>query len=107
MSSSLHFISVFFFFSFITQSCSWPLIKNLELSGSHAPAGTQIFSHTLHGLAITEISIYWTDKRPHVRVDAGWKPKILRKGLSESSEGPRERGSTGSGNDEMAAEGLG
>lgn len=35
-------------------------------------------SHTLHGLVITEISIYRTDKSLHVKVYGGWKPKILR-----------------------------
>lgn len=35
-------------------------------------------SHTLHGLAITEISIYWTDKSLNVGAAGGWKLKILR-----------------------------
>lgn len=60
----------------------------------------------MHGLAITEISIYWTDKSLHVKADGGWKLKILRNGLSESLEGPGDPGIRHRRNDEMVAEEL-
>lgn len=60
----------------------------------------------LHGLAITEISIYWTDKSLHVEADGGWKLKILRNRLSNSLEGSGDPGIRHSRNDEMVVEEL-
>lgn len=69
-------------------------------------SGNIDLSHTLHGLVITEISIYYTDKSLHVKVYGGWKPKILRNRLSESLKRPRDPGFRHSRNDKMAVEEL-
>lgn len=83
-----------------------PLIKKHRAVRKSRSSRNMDLSRTLHGLAITEISIYWTDKRPHVGTDGGWKPKILRNWLCEGWKGPGDVVLRHSIHDEMVVEEL-